>query len=102
MNEFFLLAIAAFACFRGGELIVKDDGPFDCFLKFRMAVGAHTLGPDNRPASVLGKLFSCPYCVGVWLALACAVVLAPLDWHLVLYWLAIAGGQAFLQTIGGR
>lgn len=102
MNAFFIIAIAAFACFRAAELIVKDDGPFDCFLKFRTLMGVYTLGADGRPASVLGKLFSCPYCVGVWLALGCAIGLAPFDWQFPLYWFAIAGGQAFLQTIGGR
>lgn len=95
------LALAVFAVFRVAELIAIDEGPGDVLLKFRVWAGAYTLGEDGRPSSV-GRLVSCPYCIGIYLAFIAALVVAPHDWRLILYWLGIAGAQAFLQTVGGR
>lgn len=95
------LVIAAFACFRIAELIAVDDGPFDVCLRFRTLVGVYDRDQNGEPATWHGKLFHCPYCVGMWIAAALALVfpMAPVS---ILLWLAIAGGQALLQSIGGR
>lgn len=102
MPEWFLFILAVFACFRLAELIAIDDGPDDRLLWLRAKLGAFDLGDDGRPETSIGRGIICPYCIGVWLAFFAALIIAPFDWRLILYWLAIAGGQAFLQSIGGR
>lgn len=96
------LALAVFAVYRVAELIVIDDGPSDVFKRWRVWVGVYSLGEDGRPNTNAGRFFSCPYCVGIQIAFFVALIVAPFDWRLVLYWLGIAGTQAFLQTVGGR
>lgn len=104
MPEWFHFVLASFACFRIAELIAVDDGPGDVLLWIRAKLGAYDLGEDGRPETSIARAVICPYCIGIWLAffLAFAVMPAPIDWRLLLWWLAIAGGQALLQRIGGR
>lgn len=102
MPDWLAFILACFACFRLAELIAVDDGPGDVLLWIRAKLGGYDLGEDGRPATSIGRAIICPYCVGIWLAFGLAFVVAPLDWRLLLWWLAIAGGQAFLQYVGGR
>lgn len=102
MPEWLLFVLAVFACFRLAELVVVDGGPYGALLKFRTWAGVYDLDEDGEPKGNAGKLFSCPYCVGMYFAFVAALIIAPFDWRLVLCWFAIAGGQAFLQSIGGR
>ena len=99
------LIVAVLACYRLAELITLDDGPFDLFLNLRVWLGVYDRDATGRAITSWGRLFGCPYCIGVWIALGLAIALnAPLGlsaqilWH----WLAIAGGQAFLESVGGR
>ena len=62
------------ACYRLARLITKEAGPFDVFHYLRSAVGVYDYGADGRPQSTLGKLFDCPYCTGVWVALILAIL----------------------------
>lgn len=96
------LILACLAVFRAAEMIAVDDGPFDIFANIRILVGCYDFNETGRAKTNLGRLLGCPYCVGVWLAFIAALIIAPFDFHLPLYWFAIAGGQAFIQTIGGR
>lgn len=104
MSELVRLLIACLACYRLSELIAVDDGPGDILSTMRAKLGAYDLGEDGRPQTSLGRGIICPYCIGIWLAFffAFAIMPNPVDWQLILYWLAIAGGQAFLQSVGGR
>lgn len=104
MPDALLFVLACFACFRLSELITVDDGPGDVLLKARAWLGAYDLGEDGKPKTSLGRGVVCPYCIGIWLAFgfAFAVMPDPIDWRLLLWWLAIAGGAAFLQSVGGR
>lgn len=102
MPEWLLFVLAVFACFRLAELAVVDNGPFDVFKRFRAWVGVYDLDENGEPYTNAGKLFACPYCMGVYFALLLTLIIAPFDWRLVLCWFGIAGGQAFLQSIGGR
>lgn len=86
------------ACYRLTRLITREAGPFDVFHRLRSAVGAYDYGADGRPQSTLGKLFDCPYCAGVWVALL--ILLCP-EWQvkkILISWLAVAGAQAALQA----
>lgn len=103
-----LVVLIAFGVFRTAEALTLDDGPFGVFLRWRIFVGVYDRDASGRPTKELGRLFECPYCIGVWLALGGA-----LSWfylyHLpfdvgifFLLWLALAGIQASLQTVCGR
>ncbi len=102
MHDLLLFILASFACYRLSELITVDDGPGDVFRWLRVWLGAYDLDEDGQPKSSIGRAIICPYCVGIYLAFFLASAVGPLDWYLLLWWLAIAGGQAFLQGIGGR
>ena len=99
MTEFIL---ACFAVFRMAELIAVDDGPGDVLLWIRAKLGAYDLDDDGRPATSIGRGIVCPWCIGIWLSALAAMAIAPRNWRMALWWLAIAGGAAFLQRIGGR
>jgi len=94
--------LACFAVFRVAELIAVDDGPSDRLLWLRAKLGAYDLDDDGRPATSIGRFIICPYCISIWLAALAAMAIAPRDWRMALWWLAIAGGAAFLQGVGGR
>lgn len=86
------------ACYRLSRLITKEVGPFDIFHYLRSAVGVYDYGADGRPKTLTGKLFDCPYCTGVWVALI--LVLLP-NWkvtRLFVSWLAVCGIQTALQS----
>lgn len=99
MSEPLRLLLAALATYRLAQLVAIDDGPGDVFLRLRVWAGSYEYGQDERPKSNLGRLLACPYCVGVWAALLCALAVAlahPLAdaWLVVL---GLAGAQAVLQ-----
>lgn len=100
MPDWLAFVLASFACFRLSELITVDDGPGDILLQIRTRLGAYYLGEDGQPVTSIGRGIICPYCIGIWLAFFIAFAVAPLDWRLLLWWLAIAGGAAFLQHFG--
>ena len=99
MTEFIL---ACFAVFRLAELIAVDDGPGDRLLWLRAKLGAYYLDDDGRPATSIGRFIICPYCISIWLSAFAAIAIAPPGWQMGLWWLAIAGGAALLQGVGGR
>jgi len=102
VHDVMRFVLAVFACYRLAELVAVDDGPGDIFKKARTIMGAYYRDEYGDPESSLGKLASCPYCVGVYFAAGLALILFPIGWGTLLYWAAIAGGQAFLQNVGGR
>jgi hypothetical protein len=94
------LVIASLACYRIAQLFVFDDGPFCVFDRIRIWVGRYDYGADGKSQTGLGRLLSCPYCVGLWLAIPLAFTFLPetiIDF--LMFWFAIAGGQAFLEGI---
>ncbi len=96
MMLFILLALLVY---RLARLIAIDDGPLDVILEFRNTLGAYDYGPNGLAKNSLGRGITCPHCVGMWLALFVAIAAYP--WPEVLvYWLALAGAQSFLQSLG--
>jgi len=102
MFDLVRFVLAVFACYRLAELIAIDDGPGDVFVSLRFKLGAYNFGGNGRPDTSLGRFIECPYCLGIWFAAVFALVLWPSGWMTPVYWLAIAGGQAFLQSAAGR
>lgn len=92
MPSWLKLTLAILACYRLAMLITQDA----IAKPVRNFFGLH---PKGWIRAWLGELVHCPYCFGVWAAAALALVLYGFNWVTLLYWLAIAGGQAFMQKI---
>lgn len=92
----FNLLLASFACYRLSLLITQDEGPFSIFQKLRSYAGGYNLAPNGEPVTNLGRGIICPLCVGLWVALPLAILINGFEWYTLVYWLAIAGAQAFL------
>lgn len=87
-----VLLLAIFAVYRLALLISTEEGPFELATKVR------NLRTQN---DWIGRGIRCPLCVGFWLALVAAVLIAP-DWVTAIwYWLGIAGAQAALSNALG-
>lgn len=99
------LVLAVLATYRMAQLVAYDDGPFDLLARAR---GLTAYAPNGNPRTgaiwhSLAGLVECPYCLGVWFAGVFTLVagrgLALDVWTAVLFWLAVAGGQCFLQSL---
>lgn len=96
------LVLVTLALYRLALLLAVETGPGDIFLRARAALGAYDRDATGRAQTTIGRLVTCPLCVGLWLAL-----LAP-GWVLwvhpvgeyVLLALALAGAQTALERIG--
>lgn len=65
-----LISLAAWRC---TSLISYERGPFDIFLAFRTAIGFQhdSQGhPDAWPSTFFHQMIACPWCLGLWMALA--------------------------------
>ncbi len=98
MNWFWFV-IGVLATYRIAELFALDDGPFDLFKSIREGFGKRAY--RNKLMKNFADLFSCPFCIGVWISIIIGIV--------ILYWLnpvtktiliilALAGGQSFLEN----
>lgn len=97
--DWFLFTLLTLAVYRVAQLLVYDDGPFNLIFKFRVKVGVYDLDQGGEPKTGLGKLFACPYCMGLWLAIPAALVASGSINSFIILWLAIAGGQTFLEAL---
>lgn len=117
MNPFltlvFWFGVTALAVFRVAELLVFDDGPAAIFLRVRAWTGMYDRDEFGKPYANatrgqrgMGGLLECPFCVGMWVALVGALWLAFVSNLSVseafVMWLALAGAQAFFESVGGR
>lgn len=93
--------LAALAVYRLARMLAFEDGPFDVFVSFRTWVGGYDYGVNGQPVSSLGKLVSCPLCIGVWLSFPAMIYVlwSPGDSAVIVAWFAIAGLQVYLQKI---
>jgi hypothetical protein len=99
LPDWFLFVLLTFATYRVTQLLVYDDGPLDLIFKLRAMMGVYDLDQNGESKTNLGKLFSCPYCVGFWLAIPAALVPAGNIKSFIILWLAIAGSQSFLEAL---
>ena len=98
-----VFVLAVLVVYRLALLVSQDiltDG-------LRKRVGRWAAGQPHRSAAwYVAELLNCAYCTGVWFALAVALYLA-FQWRLgvlstIALWLALAGAQAFLFSLGRR
>jgi hypothetical protein len=54
------------------------------FLTIRARLGTHLIGDDDRPKSNLGRLFSCVWCVSMWVGAFLALVAITPFWVVLL------------------
>jgi hypothetical protein len=95
------LVLLSLACYRLAQLFVYDEGPFGVFQQLRLSIGGYDYNEQGQARTSLGRLITCPYCLGMWIALFMAV--SAYGWpEFIIYWLAIAGLQAFLQGLVTR
>jgi len=94
--NFLLLSLS---CYRLSNLITREKGPFNIFEQLRILTGAYDYDNQGIPKSELGLLVSCPYCLGMWIAVPLSIIGNGLEWYTLVYWLAIAGLQSFLQGL---
>jgi len=100
----FMFLLLSFAVYRLALIMASDS------ISASLRKGIGRLGATQFRYSLVNKfielfyeLITCPYCLGVWFAaLAAWYYVTQFDsFNWLLMWLAIAGGQAFLQTVGG-
>ena len=96
-----MLIIASLATYKLAYLLVWEEGPFDIFVKFRALLGIRLIRNEELGTSVtqidkptvVAKLFTCPYCLGGWIALV--ATFAIFDYRdvsfFVLFWFAVWG-----------
>jgi hypothetical protein len=76
--------IGCLATWRLAALLISDYGPFDVFEKLRKRLGVYFQDEYGRPNSLLGKLFSCMWCMSIWSGtLATLICMSPLWWLMV-------------------
>ena len=94
--------LAALAVYRLSELVAYDDGPCNCLKRLRAWLSNEcTDCPPLR--ETLGDLVHCPYCLGVWFAVAIApLALWPTAYgDMALAVLGLAGAQSLLTAVTG-
>jgi hypothetical protein len=65
--------IAAFATYRITQLIVYDRGLFNVFQWFRGWTKKIAL--EHKVFDGLAFMVTCPFCMGIWMAFLCAILL---------------------------
>lgn len=98
MPNLYLLLLAIFATYRLAELVSIDT----IFEPLRLSLGKRVDPTRHNKDWYAAELVNCPYCLGVWFALLFALVIAHGWQYVLLVWFAIAGGQAFLESLAGR
>ena len=102
------LVLASLTCYRLAQLITLDKGPLLIFERLRWWIEYYIAASPKRQQSTfwssLADGLSCPYCMGFYLGMPCALlVLFPTTvGDLLLLWLGIVGAQAFLQGVSNR
>ena len=71
--NFLHLLILALATWRLSSLLAAEEGPHNIFGKFRILVGIHYIGQRVDAHGQLAKLFSCTWCLSVWIGAIASV-----------------------------
>lgn len=94
------LILAPFAIYRLAQLIALDNGPDKIFYNLRTITKEQSDIHGGRWEN-FDEAINCPYCLGVWFAFVTVfIVKYPTKaGDFVLYWMGLAGMQAFLQSV---
>ena len=93
------LFVQSLATARLLKLLVEEAGPWKVFERFRTFVGIDAYGGHDEDNQLAG-LFSCPWCLGLWLALVVFLTYKCIPW--AIYVLAIAELGCLLNTVVDR
>lgn len=84
-EKWFDLVMLGIATWRISSLLVDEDGPFDIFVKFRSLIGLEYDSVHDAwvPSNGFASLFSCVWCVSVWIGTGFYLLYAflPDIWH---------------------
>ncbi len=72
MNALHLI-ILALAIWRLSSLLTAEEGPYGIFSKFRDRAGVFYIGNRVDAYGELAKLFSCTWCLSVWIGAIASV-----------------------------
>lgn len=70
IDNLFILILQTLSVHGVTQALVYRYGPGDLFFIMRAKMGALDKDQFGRPKTFLGKLFTCPYCLGAWVATA--------------------------------
>jgi hypothetical protein len=106
MNDFIRLTITALAIYRLSQLFSEDDGPGFIFKRLRAWTDrkAKVQQDAGQPFGLwcnLDEGINCPFCVGIYMAVGCALFLLWDNYWTDLFLLifGLAGAQSLLQRI---
>ena len=91
------LFVQSLALARLLQLFIVDDGPFGILKKFRRAIGVNEFGEVKNG---LAELFTCHWCLGIWLSLIVYFGFQYVPW--VIWILAIAEGGSLIYALAER
>lgn len=80
--------------YRAIILLQEDDGPYGIFDKLRQRIA-----PEGSEETGLAKLYGCPWCLSVWIAIGPAVYISRDIWQFFIYMLGLSGGAMILKTV---
>jgi len=104
--EILELFTVVFATYRMAHLFPKDDGPFFVFKRIRSYLLTKEMQENDEYGrwANLSEAINCVYCVGLYAALFCSLVMLLNNFYgnLFLLIMAIAGGQSLLEKLGER
>lgn len=96
-------AIASLAVWRITYAIINDDLPFNVGGKFRKSLKIDNYYPNKpiKPGS-LRKLFTCPYCLSLWVAIPFTFWLTEgvAEWFVVYY--ALGAAAVFIDKVHSK
>lgn len=99
MPDILLLLISILATYRVVQFVTYDNAPFNLMDNFRCYLGKKAAGAKKHGAWwSLAELINCPFCTGLWVSLLITLLVFGIHWYSILIWLAIAGGQAWLES----
>lgn len=93
------LLVQCLALARLLRLCVNEDGPYGVLEKFRRAIGVNEYGGASNE---LGGLFTCHWCLGIWLAPIIFVLYKYSATQWIVYVLAVAQGGSLVNAIVDR
>jgi hypothetical protein len=92
MHYGFRFVLAALAIWRITHLFVNEDGPWDASLRLRRALNG----------TFAGNLFSCFYCLSIWIAAPFAFFCAATRVERIVCWWALSGAAILLERATGE
>lgn len=95
------IIVAALAVWRASVLLVDEEGPFRIPARLRARLGIVRY-PDKTmtvPGTFLAGVFSCIWCLSLWLGALATILLWPNDWRawVMLPW-ALSGVSVLIEV----